>query len=343
MPLTLFRRGKSRTFYYRGTVGPTGNRKNLYGSCHTTNKDLAARQAAEVEARYWKGNFDGAGAILTFAQAAGFSRAGGRSDRFLTKIEKHLGNTLVKDITPGAVTSMAIKLYPNCSGASLNRLVIGPVTAVINYAAESGLCSPIRIKRFKVETKIKEPATLEWVQAFAAHAAPHLGAYAMFMYFTGARPSEALGIEWADVDLTDDRSVLIRESKVGKERRADLPPELIVAMANVPKVAGRPVFVYRLYNDLGLAWDAAIKRAGIKRLTPHCCRHGFATGLLRRGVDVVTVARLGGWATPSEVFKTYGHAAKERRITDILSESERAPAVQATSDSARNQRKTGTT
>src|SRR5882672_8457225 len=124
MPLSIFRRGKNGTFYYRGTIGPAGNRRQLYGSCHTTNKDIAARQAAEIEAKYWKGNFDGAGAILTFAQAAGFSRAAGRSDRFLGKLEKHLGATLVKDITPGAVTAMALKLYPNCTGASLNRLVV---------------------------------------------------------------------------------------------------------------------------------------------------------------------------------------------------------------------------
>lgn len=341
MPLTIFRRGKHGTFYYRGTIGPTGSRKMFYGSCYTKDKNIAARQASEVEAKYWKGNFDGAGAILTFAQAAGFSRAGGRSDRFLGKLEKHLGATLVKDITPGAVTAMAIKLYPNCSGASLNRLVIGPVKAVINFAAESGLCLPIKIKRFKQETKIKEPATVEWVRAFAAHATPHLGAFALFMYFTGARPSEALGVRWNDIDLKNDRSVLIRESKVGKERRADLPAELITALANVPRVEGRGAFVYRNYNDIGLAWDATIKRAGIGRLTPHCCRHGFATGLLHRGVDVVTVARLGGWATPSEVFKTYGHAVKERRITDILSKS--APDVQNGSSDLRKRRKTGTT
>lgn len=65
-------------------------------------------------------------------------------------------------------------------------------------------------------------------------------------------------------------------------------------------------------------WKETIKRAGIERLTPHCCRHGFATGLLRAGIDVVTVAWLGGWTSPAQVFKTYGHAIKDRTLTDVL-------------------------
>ena len=39
----------------------------------------------------------------------------------------------------------------------------------------------------------------------------------------------------------------------------------------------------------------ALDRARIKRLTPHSCRHGFATMMLRNGFDVKTVAKLGGW------------------------------------------------
>jgi integrase len=71
-------------------------------------------------------------------------------------------------------------------------------------------------------------------------------------------------------------------------------------------------------DDLIRAWNSAIKAAKIKRLTPHSCRHGFATGLLRKGVDVVTVAKLGGWRTPAQVLKTYGHAIDNRRLTDLL-------------------------
>jgi site-specific recombinase XerD len=72
------------------------------------------------------------------------------------------------------------------------------------------------------------------------------------------------------------------------------------------------------------AWKTACKKAGIKPLTHHCCRHGFATGLLRRGVDVVTVAWLGGWADAGQVLKTYGHAIKNPKLTDLLTGPELA-------------------
>ena len=143
MPLTLYRR--KGVWHYRGTVGPVGKRCRLRGSCKTSNKDIAARQVAEMESRYWKGHFDGPETILTFAQAAQLYRAAGKSATFLNKIETYLGETLVKDITEGAVQLMAKELYPNVIGSSLNRLVIVPTQAMINHAAKSKLCQPLKL------------------------------------------------------------------------------------------------------------------------------------------------------------------------------------------------------
>lgn len=233
---------------------------------------------------------------------------------------------------------MAKDLYPNCSGASLNRLAIVPAQAVINHAAKRKLCSPIKVERYKIEAKVKEPATLEWVEAFRAEAAPHVGALALFMFLTGARIGEAITVQWEDVDLQA-RRVLIRESKVSKERLSHLPATLVVALANLEHIPGRGVFGYRRPNDIKNIWKAAITAAGIKRLTPHSCRHGFATGLLRRGVDVVTVAWLGGWKSAAQVLQTYGHANKNPKLTELLLGT---PQAQELTQVAENNVKTGT-
>lgn len=339
MPLTIYRRKGSRIYNYRGTIGPTGRRKFFTGTCNTSDKDIAARQVAEIEANYWKSNFDGPGAVLTFAHAASLFRAAGRSGRFLDKVEKYFGQTLVKDINAGVVREMAITIYPKCSGASRNRMAIGPAGAVINFCAESELCAPLKIRRFKVEAKTKEPATLEWVQTFRTAAGPHLGAFALFMFLTGCRPGEAVAVQWPDVDLKAGKA-LIRETKVGTERIAHLPAMLVAALANLEKIEGRGVFIYQKREDLDRAWRAAARQASIKVLTPHCCRHGFATTLLHRGIDVVTIAKLGGWKSPAQVFATYGHANDDPTVTDILTETK---TVRPALDDVNNPRKTGTT
>jgi integrase len=302
---------------YRGTIGPAERRSRLRGSCYTSDKDIAARQVAEIETNYWKGSFDGPGAILTFRHAAEMFCAAGRPERFLDRIKDHFKDTLVSDITGGAIREMAIKLYPNGTGATRNRQGIGPAQAVINFAAESDLCSPIRVKRFKVTSKVKEPVTLEWLYPFMANANPAIGSLSLFMFLTGARVGEALSVQWEDVSLNG-CTVLIKQTKVSAERISHLPTKLVAALASLPRIDGRPVFVYQHPDDIVRAWFGTIKRAGIKRLTPHSCRHGFATGLLRKGVDVVTVAKLGGWKTPGQVLKTYGHAIDNRTLTDLL-------------------------
>ncbi len=327
MSLEIYRRG--RVWHYRGTVGPSGRRQRLRGSCQTEIKDIAARYIAEIEKKYWDGHFDGPGAVLSFRRAVALYRAAGKSDRFLGPVEDYLGDTLVKDINGGIIRQMAVELFRGAP--SRNRRAITPAQAVINHAAESDLCSRILVRRFDIEKTVKEPATLAWVKSFQATALPHLGAYALFMFLTGCRPSEALAVWEKDLDLNA-ATVTIRETKTGTERKAHLPAILVATLANLEPVAGRPLFVYRKYVDMFWSWQHTIERARIAELTPHCCRHGFATELLRRGVDVVTVAWLGGWASPAEVLKTYGHAIKKRSLTDTL-------ATHPTDDIARNPRK----
>jgi integrase len=258
---------------------------------------------------------------MTFSRAVTLYKAAGKPGTFLGPIEEYLKDTLVKDINGGIIRQMAVELFPDNSGASRNRRAITPTQAVINHAADSDLCQPIRVRRFVISKSEKTPATLAWVQAFQAHSKPHLGAYALFMFLTGARPSEALAVERGEVNLQA-AEVTIRQTKVGNERKAHLPALLVSTLANLPDVPGRPLFVYRDYRDMRWSWHATIARAGIAVLTPHCCRHGFATELLRRGVDVVTVAWLGGWASPAMVLKSYGHAIKRRNQTDILTQGE---------------------
>ena len=337
MSLKLFRR--SGIWHYRGTIGPPERRARLRGSTKTDDKAAAERQVSEIESQYWRGHFDGPQAILTFEVAAQKYRAAGKSARFLDPVEKYLAKTLIKDIKPSRIRQMAIELYGHCSGATRNRMGITPAQAVINFAAKAELCPPIRVERFREDAKVKEPATLEWVQAFRTTASPVLGNYALFMFLTGCRPSEALAIDpERDLNLKAG-TCIIRNTKQGRQRKAHLPAMLVAALANMPIEPGRPLFWYRHYNDMQWPWHQASKRAGIQRLTPHCCRHGCVTGLLRRGIDVVTIGKLVDM-TPEMVLETYGHAMNDPTLTDRLVDT---PLTRALLEVVESPIKTGTT
>lgn len=314
MPLTVYKRGK--IWHYRGTVAG----RLLRGSTKTASKETAQRIAADREQRAWKGHLDPRSA-LTFAQAAILYRQAGRSDRFLRPIEDYWKDTPIQAITAGGIRTAAVSLYPNAGQATRNRQAIVPTQAVINNAAEHELCPHIRVGRFDVARRAKEPATWEWVQAFMRAAKkPNLAALACFMYLTGARISQTLSVQWSDVDFKA-RKVLIRATQKGDDdRRAHMPNELIAALANIPGERTGVVFGFKSRGNCRTQWNGAIRRAGIKRLSYHACRHGFATGLLDKGVSPITVAKRGGWKSSQHVFQTYGHDVASDEITEILTD-----------------------
>ena len=291
MPLKIYQRGE--IWHYRGTVA--GQR--LRGSCQTADRKTAQRIAAEIEARAWKGHLDGPEATLTMAQVFTAYLDAGKPDRYLLKLVEHWKDTLVSTIRPETIRRAAKKIYPAACEATWNRQVIKPTQAAINYAAELGWCSRITVKKFPENPKEKTPATLGWVRAFVVQAVkdglPELAALCLFMFGTAARISEACRMTWADVDLTDRRATLHLFKPTPWDRVAHLPADVVAALANIPtnRDPDALVFGYENRSAASAIWSKTIRRAGIQHLTPHCCRHGFATTMLRKGFDVKTRSR----------------------------------------------------
>jgi len=218
-------------------------------------------------------------------------------------------------MSAGSIRQAAIDIYPSAKNSTRNRQCIVPTLAVINHCAELGHCSPLRMKRFKVDTKIKKPVTLEWINAFRSHAdRSDLGVLALFLFATGARITEALSVRWDDIDFTR-RTALIRQTKLGDEREAHLPMELFVALANLPRDKQPFAIAYTTARD---AWARTTEAAGIEPLTFHSCRHGFATALHDKGVGVKRIAKAGGWKSAQHLFNTYLHADGDETVTDKL-------------------------
>ncbi len=131
------------------------------------------------------------------------------------------------------------------------------------------------------------------------------------LYSTGARISEAVGLDVDDVD-THSRSVLLH-GKGGKQRLVPIGRPAVSAL-DAFLVRGRPDLARRgkatpaiFLNARGgrlsrqSAWQVlqdAAERAGISAaVSPHTLRHSFATHLLEGGADVRVVQELLGHAS----------------------------------------------
>ncbi|WP_026424338.1 site-specific tyrosine recombinase XerD [Actinokineospora inagensis] len=131
------------------------------------------------------------------------------------------------------------------------------------------------------------------------------------LYSTGARISEAVGLDLDDVDATERTALL--DGKGGKQRLVPVGRPALAAV-DAYLVRGRPalaaagrgtpaVFLNRRGGRLSRqsAWNAlkvAAEQAGITvPVSPHTLRHSFATHLLEGGADVRVVQELLGHAS----------------------------------------------
>ncbi|OCB28355.1 site-specific tyrosine recombinase XerD [Mycobacterium malmoense] len=148
------------------------------------------------------------------------------------------------------------------------------------------------------------------------------------LYSTGARISEAVGLDVDDVDSRA-RSVLLR-GKGGKQRLVPIGRPAVQAL-DAYLVRGRPDLARRgrgtpaiFLNVRGgrlsrqSAWQVlqdAAERAGISSgVSPHMLRHSFATHLLEGGADVRVVQELLGHAsvTTTQIYTMVTvHALRE--------------------------------
>ena len=140
-----------------------------------------------------------------------------------------------------------------------------------------------------------------------------------FLYGTGARISEATGLDVSDLELAADPVVLL-DGKGGKQRVVPVGSYAVrtmeaylvrarPALANKAERASRGVFLNARGGRLTRqgAWgiiQTAAHRAGLGHVSPHTLRHSFATHLLDGGADIRVVQELLGHAsvTTTQVY-----------------------------------------
>ncbi|TCC03002.1 site-specific tyrosine recombinase XerD [Kribbella soli] len=259
--------------------------------------------------------------------------------RDLRRYGGYLAGTEIDDlgrITEAVVGDFLMRLregdadHPPLTASSAGRTVVAVrgfhkfcvregLTAVDPAAAVKPPAPPQRLpKALSVDEVTRILSAAAGAEAEPAVLATRDAALLEFLYGTGARISEAVGLDVDDIDL-DAGAVLLR-GKGSKERVVPVGTYAREALSAY-LVRGRPDLVSRGRGTPALflnarggrlsrqsAWTVlrrAAQRAGIsKEISPHTLRHSYATHLLDGGADVRVVQELLGHAsvTTTQVY-----------------------------------------
>lgn len=173
------------------------------------------------------------------------------------------------------------------------------------------------------------------------------GVYYAFLFFTGVRPSEMLGLLWEEVDLDAGRVRICRTQMPDGTLKAT--PKTNAGVREIPLnarllsmvrewKAACPTLNGKLHrvfpaqghehgrgrsplaeSDHGLTlsnfrnrvWYPVLKRLSLPRLSIYATRHMAISYLQAQGVEVGLVAKLAGHASPQITLQYYTHAVRE--------------------------------
>lgn len=322
MPLKLAKRHGSPCWYIRGSIrGVVVDESTGIRIAQKKDADaVLVKRSAEVLHR----SIHGDSASRTFADAAlKYMEAGGEREH-MEPLLRHFGRSKVGQIGQAELEEAARKLAPRCSPSTVNRKIYTPAVAVLHHAARLKWCAKPVIARPRQPAGRVRSITPEEAERLLAASAEHLRPLVVFLLGTGARLSEALYLDWRDVDLSRGH-VIFRDTKNGETRGVPLHPRVIAALANLPwdrkgtvfrkpvgMLNGRPRkwLAYEERSGGGgqvkTAWAGMCRRAGIVDFTPHDCRHTWATWHYQANKDVRALMELGGWKTLGMVAR-YTH------------------------------------
>lgn len=145
----------------------------------------------------------------------------------------------------------------------------------------------------------------------AALAAPYR-ALAALLLASGLRVSEALALEWGDVQYAEGTAkVVVRDSKNGDPRTVPVGARALSLALPVRLESATGPFTAVSQSAFNHAWAAARASMGLAadaEFVPHMLRHTYATRLVVAGVPLSVVARLLGHRSVRTTMR-YSHVS----------------------------------
>jgi integrase len=303
----------------------------------------------------------GKAAVATFADAVvsylEVKQCSDDTKRIVQRLLEYFKNTRLANINQVAI-DRACKAFvrPDSGPGTKMRNVIVPMNAILEHAARRGMCARPLFEKLPSPPS-KTPYLLPNQATALVRAAPrHLWALLIFMLGVGCRPSEALGLDWPNVDLKGAQATLTLGKVRGVEIVVQLQPVVVMALMTLPHREGRAFRVSlpratdgnvdeigEGYGKNGVnsgnfrsAWHGAAERAGLagkwrewagkdgrnhraflSDFTPYCLRHTYASWHYCVHKDLQMLRDDIGWTT-TRMAERYGKRMSGAHRQDII-------------------------
>ena len=229
----------------------------------------------------------------------------------------YLKNTYLSKITPLEIEKYRSLRLREVSPSTVNR-EISCLRHIFNMAIKWGKLEHNPTKKIKF---FKEPDPTENMRILAREEEKRLieastitlRPIIITALNTGMRKAEVLNLTWDRVDF-EQRMIFITNTKSGKSRTIPMNDYLTNTLKCVKTISHR-VFCNKKGKPLATinrCFYEAVKKAGIGRLRFHDLRHTFASRLIMKGVDLVTVKELLGHSSINMTMR-YAHPTSDHK------------------------------
>ena len=272
-----------------------------------------------------------------------------------THLVPMLGAKKLARLTPDDVEELLRQKHEAGLSPNTVRLIRAVLRRALRHAERQGKVSrnvAALVDGVRVPKPQKRALSLDEAQRLLASAREdRLGALYATLLELGLRLGEAIGLQWADVDLEGgtltisrrlDRSGATAETKTdGSRRTLHLSAGLVAALrAHAGRQGDDMLRAGELWQETGFVFTSEVgtpldqsnlrrrfakvcEAAGVGKVTPHELRHSAATLLLARGVPLHVVSEVLGHSSIRETKDVYGHLVAEdgRRAAKAMGEA----------------------
>lgn len=237
-----------------------------------------------------------------------------RDQQMLEHLKKFFGTERqLTEITAVEIEGYKLNRRAAVSGSTVNRelaLLKRMFNLAINWDLFLNL-NPVRRVKFFREFNIRSRVlSLEEEEKLLQNAAPFIQDLIRFALNTGLRTGEIFSLQWSAVDW--EKEILnVFAPKTGKTRTVPINSDARKILDSWA-LGRKNDFVFynhgtgKPFVDLKAGFALACEKAGIEKVTWHTLRHTFASRLLDRGVEIVTVKELLGHSSVTVTMR-YTH------------------------------------